>query len=473
MNKLVYLFELDSVRNTREEIKTGQQAMFEEIAQNGNSVVLSFNQLTDSYAFMSAVKDKRTYPYILELFRIGAIKVSYYGIIRTPSQYLQNAIEKCKTNDENVFIFSALPIKSSEKDLRKKILSALRYSDPAILTEMVEEKQRQLDSASSEQCRFLQAEIARLDFLDRYVRMILLLSTEKLSGNKPIGQKTNPFSWYMEKALQHYSHSENDMMVETVGLLNEIRCEILAEPDSDNIINNRSNWLMKLYKRENCDVACMAEAIIDLCYNYTIEESICGVSRHFDGKNTQKLLEDFDKRLEKYWADFRNGVHRFRGNDNGSLSEQTVKLPHWATAVRLYSAHTVQPSADGSIYEINYKQEKSLWKLKIVRKLFKTLGLSCIYIVVLVAIDLIMNVFQDILFNSDGMGLLQALTVSGLSSLMFGVIGSIIALAPWLPDFLDVFRSIFSCLADVIITKIAPHGKAYRNTEFRENDDEH
>lgn len=159
--------------------------------------------------------------------------------------------------------------------------------------------------------------------------------------------------------------------------------------------------------------------------------------------------------------------------DNSSLLEQTVKLPHWATAVRLYSAHTVQPSADGSIYEKNYKREKALWKLKIVRKLFKTLGLSCIYIVVLVAIDLIMGVFQDILFNSDGMSLLQALMVSGLSSLMFGVIGSIIALAPWLPDFLDVFRSIFNCFVDAIITKLAPHGKAYRNTEFRGNNDEY
>lgn len=89
------------------------------------------------------------------------------------------------------------------------------------------------------------------------------------------------------------------------------------------------------------------------------------------------------------------------------------------------------------------------------------------------AIDLIMGVFQDILFNSDGMSLLQALMVSGLSSLMFGVIGSIIALAPWLPDFLDVFRSIFNCFVDAIITKLAPHGKAYRNTEFRENNDEY
>ena len=38
---LVYLFELDSVRNSKAEIIKGQQALFEEIVMNGNQVVLS------------------------------------------------------------------------------------------------------------------------------------------------------------------------------------------------------------------------------------------------------------------------------------------------------------------------------------------------------------------------------------------------------------------------------------------------
>lgn len=49
---LVYLFELDSVRNSKAEIIKGQQALFEEIVMNGNQVVLSFNQLTDSDEFL-------------------------------------------------------------------------------------------------------------------------------------------------------------------------------------------------------------------------------------------------------------------------------------------------------------------------------------------------------------------------------------------------------------------------------------
>ena len=58
MDRLVYLYELDSVRNSREEIIRGQQAMFEEIVKNGNKIVLSLNQITDSHAFLYAVQDK-------------------------------------------------------------------------------------------------------------------------------------------------------------------------------------------------------------------------------------------------------------------------------------------------------------------------------------------------------------------------------------------------------------------------------
>ena len=57
MDRLVYLFELDSVRATLREMEIGQQAMFEEIVVNGNRVVLSLNQLTDSQAFLAAVRD--------------------------------------------------------------------------------------------------------------------------------------------------------------------------------------------------------------------------------------------------------------------------------------------------------------------------------------------------------------------------------------------------------------------------------
>ncbi|MBQ3456223.1 MAG: hypothetical protein IJG36_07280, partial [Synergistaceae bacterium] len=85
-DRVVYLHELDSVRNSSEEIRHAQRVLFEEIVSNGSKVVLSFNQLTDSLAFISLIRDDRSYTWIRELFRSGSLKVSLYGDVRTASQ---------------------------------------------------------------------------------------------------------------------------------------------------------------------------------------------------------------------------------------------------------------------------------------------------------------------------------------------------------------------------------------------------
>ena len=83
LKMLVYLFELDSVRNSKAEIIKGQQALFEEIVMNGNQVVLSFNQLTDSEAFLSILENEEVYEEMIGLFRCGTLRVSQFGRFRT------------------------------------------------------------------------------------------------------------------------------------------------------------------------------------------------------------------------------------------------------------------------------------------------------------------------------------------------------------------------------------------------------
>lgn len=51
IRKNVYLFELDSVRKTDEEIEIAQNALLDEIVLNGNVVVMTYNQLVDSRGF--------------------------------------------------------------------------------------------------------------------------------------------------------------------------------------------------------------------------------------------------------------------------------------------------------------------------------------------------------------------------------------------------------------------------------------
>lgn len=71
MNKSVYLYELDSVRNSKEEIQYAQERMFREIILNGNQVILTMNQLADSVHFLLRLKMKIHLNHFLSYVRWG------------------------------------------------------------------------------------------------------------------------------------------------------------------------------------------------------------------------------------------------------------------------------------------------------------------------------------------------------------------------------------------------------------------
>lgn len=87
-------------------------------------MVLTYNQLVDSRGFFSLLADQKYYHNILELFKRGAICISQFGDIRTVSQYLINSTESDKQ-----FIYSALPLKGSQKRLLALVRRSLMYSD--------------------------------------------------------------------------------------------------------------------------------------------------------------------------------------------------------------------------------------------------------------------------------------------------------------------------------------------------------
>ncbi|KIC05239.1 LacI family transcriptional regulator [Ligilactobacillus ruminis DPC 6832] len=124
MEKQVYLFELDSVRKTDEEIIAGQNALYDEVVLNGNIVVLTYNQLIDSRGFFSLLTEEGYQEGLIELFKQGRIRISQYGDVRSIAQYLINTIQPDKK-----FIYSALPVKCSQKHLLALIKRSLIYSD--------------------------------------------------------------------------------------------------------------------------------------------------------------------------------------------------------------------------------------------------------------------------------------------------------------------------------------------------------
>ena len=122
--KYVYLFELDSVRKTDKEIIAGQKALYTEIVENGNIVVLTFNQLIDSRAFFSLFSIPGYRESIMTLFEKGAIRITQFNKTKTVAQYWLNAMEEGKQ-----FIYSAIPLKYTQYELVDILRRSLMYSD--------------------------------------------------------------------------------------------------------------------------------------------------------------------------------------------------------------------------------------------------------------------------------------------------------------------------------------------------------
>ena len=114
MNKSVYLYELDSVRNSKEEIQYAQERMFQEIILNGNQVILTMNQLADSRAFLAAIENENTFDYFLskEIEKQLAYAAPFDGIIlkfigQNP-KYMTAEDKAAYTASQNIFFNAAL-----------------------------------------------------------------------------------------------------------------------------------------------------------------------------------------------------------------------------------------------------------------------------------------------------------------------------------------------------------------------------
>ncbi len=70
MNEIVYLYELDSICNTKKEMEYAlDKALYEAIVLNGDKVALTFNQFADSVFIMSFLKNDRMRSVLIDLFK--------------------------------------------------------------------------------------------------------------------------------------------------------------------------------------------------------------------------------------------------------------------------------------------------------------------------------------------------------------------------------------------------------------------
>ena len=379
MNKNIYLPELDSVRKSDWESLKAEQALFNELVLNGNNVILSFNQLTDSKCFIDLISRDNNLPYILDLFKKGFIKVSNYKDLRTASQYIQNAIDRYLDNNneqakENTFIFSWLTHylneSKNETDVRKQkailhlLKRALYYSDPSLI-----------DLYKNYFTDF------NVEKIKSYISFIITISCSPYGNNSPKSEEFFSYKFYsnnndtqgLMNIVIDNLHNRNyqklcDVIDNCLSLTNsnltfqDVLHELLNIRNSihDNkIISNRSVWLDHLkinmlasnIEIDNMPnsilcVKALTEIIIHYCYNYVIEDSIYNINKSYqESENNNLLIDDFCHKISLFWEEYINYEHNlevcgvYNGHTNLLRKPKPEEYPDWSVAVRLLEAH--------------------------------------------------------------------------------------------------------------------------------------
>lgn len=491
--KRVYLFELDSTRSTDEEIVRGQLALYHEIVTNGNVVVLTYNQLVDSRGFLSLLGDECYYLSLRALFEMGAIKVSQYGSTRTVVQYLINAIDK------GGFIYTALPVKASQRRLTALMRRSLVYSDTeemrrfAAVTEASPERDRaelrdlftEVADDGLERPSTLSLEDMRgiLSNLVGMVSFLINLSgdpsiyahprrrADYASGARLLGEGHIPdqgesgdlalvLSNILAQAIRLESPDDLGMpFAEAVGILRKV----LAAGVSDDGVDKRSNLLTAIRRawdgreRGRAAYSC-AEAIVDVCYNYTCEISICDTSKHYDVGELRRadrpkttFAPDFFMRLEELWDHGSNLEDRFLREDTNSFEpfEQFELIPSFDEAVRLtrFLPYEVADQglaqaqdSDGNAlvprYEDGLDAQVASRRRGLRHAILRKIGIFLAYLVIALAFEYGLNILQGF-YESQTISLLSPSDLLGLvpETVVFLIVGEFF---PWLLGRLNV-----------------------------------
>ena len=488
-NKQVFLFELDSVRKTDEEIILGQNMLFDEIVRNGNVVVLTYNQLIDSRGFFSLINDPQMYENIMELFNQGYIKISQYGSIRTVAQYVLESIEKNLNSTAETFLYSAVPVRSDQKYLLDLMKRSLMYSDFTEIDEYINGKKKKEDlnklfkhcNEDIKETASKQA-IEELKQLRQFMKLTLDVSHNPAIYNPPRKiEEYNAITFRFiltEVVFKMKNMKHVELWSKAIQILKDINGDI-----ADSIMS-RTIWHQKLYEHRNAKDKIYyqyAEAIVDLCYNYRQELSIYNVSKHYNTKEFEEyktnlvaptFTADFLRRLDQDWNSGINADKRYLQDETNKIDlfKDFKHLPNWKVGKSLLNVlQNVKYEEDQLYsYETNYNHQRKERMLKTISALIALILVCVLYVVVGTLLEIIIGDIQD--FSMSHAYLSRLLQNDFMKNfiwvLLFVLVGDyavngiqkILQRTPifhYLPEISEAFQTLFSAIKDIYF--IATH----------------
>lgn len=461
---LVYLFELDSTLRSSDEISRGQAALVEEVVRNGNSVVLSFNQLVDSPGFVSALRHEESYAAIQEWFGVGAIRVSPYAGAATASEYIQRAAAKF-FDESTQFQFSALdllPENEQDRLLVKAMVRAVRYGD----MERLESMRNAAVHVEAER---------KSEVVLRLARLILQLNLEPLSRNPIKLTGGVQLRTLLGKVVKDCIDGPWSTDTSAVQGARDLVAELLDNSDLADS-QDRSAYLGALrhqHPSSDADARRVAELIIDLCYNYAVEDSIWGASKHYVRVDHESFLADFRSRLQLYMSSaeaFGHVYHSESWSSTNNLDAAPVEYAwtttEWIMQAAKASTEELVESTDEErrTYEDSIAGARALWR----RSLRKSFGVHLLSLLGFLVAFVVLNYgLSHLNARAEELDLpyLRNWLYPVVLLVVFALVASLLSRIFRVPDMLDTLTLVVGAVRGWVEVKRAPRGVAHSRRE--------
>ena len=348
-------------------------------------------------------------------------------------------------SNSDAFLFSGIPVKCTDKALLEKIKRSLAYGDLTLL----EETRNTFEVESTEW--------EKIDYIMRYVRMILILSMEKLAMNP--GKENIEYSFidYMNEIILICESETDQRLTQCAKLLSEIKEQL----DSIQCSNNRTNWINYINEFDESEIANMAEAMVDLCYNYTIEESISGVARHF--LDREGFKKDLLNRFYQYWEEYQRKIHFFHKGDSEQVAETEAGVLFWDTAVRVADSHLLEEEKE---YEKAYDSQKKKWRWSRNIRIGKWFATAAFYIIVFFLVDYVLGCIEEQFLVTLTSVRINKIIGAVVDTFCFGVLGSWLSEKFGLVDVLECVKNIKIGCKDIYRVKNTEIGIAYKRNKL-------
>lgn len=427
--------------------------MYDAIVNQGQCVVVSFNQLTDSLAFLGPILSVRTehlFELYLKLIQNGHLKISRYippnvnietenyfsnNVIRTAAQYVLKSLESAinNTKKSSAFIFSSLPISKDNTPALQKVYDAIRYCDLTLVDKLV------YLGISDPDCQYIK----------RYVKWILELSAHS-SGYTEVKTTSHlsfPDCTNAIIELKSISASEKTL---PANFADAHKILIRAKPKADQDPYSRSVWFNNIEQLNTVDqdTVQLAKAIINLCYNISVEGSICGIDKDYHN-NLDAFISEFIKRLPQ---------ETVPKQKNQVLTIEPNEFPDWNYAVRITkeSNNVIEKEQNAKHLHVS-----KTWHKVCQSGQLRKLGRSLSYFLLFLILDFLFGFIEDFIGYAGSeehntVTFLVSLVQSFLQSFVFSaVVTSIISF--WssvafeklnVPDIKDIFRNVKEACTD-------------------------